>query len=105
MYTSLLPSATSSSPLQPQRGVPHGEQPRLRPVRHHGGGRGRSVLGDAAGGGQEAQHQLSQHSQGTKPHTFSLQRPGAGGADRTVGGVQVSLSQAQQPGPSWLCLA
>lgn len=69
--------AAPSPPLQPQWGVPHGEQPRLWPVRHHGGGRGGPVLRDAAGGRTQAQHQLTQHSEGT--HSSA---PGEGGRVR-----------------------
>lgn len=67
-FVSVSP-ATPPSPLQPQWGVLHREQPGVRPLWHHGGGRGRSLLRDAAGGGPQAQHQLPQYSQGTHWHT------------------------------------
>lgn len=125
----LLPLTSScflsapSPPLQPQWGVPHREQPGFRLVRHHGGGRGRSLLWDATGGRAQAQHQLSQHPKGTYCTPSACSGPGedrgrqGGQGGEMDGGMEegreghticrgsCSLSQALQSGPSWLCPA
>lgn len=99
-FVSVSP-ATPPSPLQPQWGVLHREQPGVRPLWHHGGGRGRSLLRDAAGGGPQAQHQLPQYSQGTHWHTsqqLEARLRTGGGRERPTwerleaGGGRVGLS-------------
>lgn len=73
----LTPSRPAA--LLPWRRVPHGEQPGLGPVGHHGGGRGGAVLRDAAGGRGPAETQWHgpQRPQGQWPRRVLPAAPGS----------------------------